>query len=131
MPSRLRHDRDGRVLTAALLDGLESGVYRQRVVELVRNAIEEGRRQRAGRPVLGRKAILNQHHHDEPLSHDRSPAPAVHAACKAIRVMLRAAYRQFVAAYREAALRLRRGDRLVRFPPGSFAPPLPCLTLSG
>ena len=106
--------------------GLELNEYRQRVTDLVRKIVEEGRRQRAGRPVLGRKAILSQDPHDEPLTHDRSPAPAAHAATKAIRIMLRAAYWQFAAAYREAALRLRRGDRLVRFPPGAFPPALPC-----
>ena len=104
---------------------LDPAVYRQRVIELVRAAVDEGRDQRAGRPVLGRKAVLAQNPHDEPITHDRSPAPAVHAATKASRVMLRAAYRQFVAAYREAAARLRRGDRLVRFPSGAFPPPLP------
>jgi len=35
--------------------------------------------------------------------------------------MLRAAYWQFVAAFREAAYRLRRGDRLVRFPERCFS----------
>ena len=112
-------------------EGLDPAVYRQRIVDLVRGAAEQGRHQRAGRPVLGRKAILSQHPHDEPLTHDRSPAPAVHAATKAMRTMLRAAYWHFVAAYREAALRLRRGDRLVRFPPGAFPPPMPYLTPSG
>jgi REP element-mobilizing transposase RayT len=110
---------------------LEPAVYRQRIVDLVRNVTRECRRQRAGSPVLGRRAILGQDPHDEPLTHDRSPAPAVHAATKGIRAMLRAAYWQFVAAYREAALRLRRGDRLVRFPSGAFQPPMPSLTLSG
>jgi REP element-mobilizing transposase RayT len=110
---------------------LEPAVYRQRIIGLVRHTVEEGRHQRAGRPVLGRKAILGQHPHDEPFTHDRSPAPAVHAATKAIRIMLRTAYWQFVAAYREAALRLRRGDRLARFPAGAFPPPMPCLTRSG
>ena len=56
------------------------------------------------------------------------PAPMVHAASKAIRLMLRATYWEFAAAFREAAYRLRRGDRLVRFPPGAFPPPVPCLT---
>jgi REP element-mobilizing transposase RayT len=109
---------------------LAPDAYRQRIVDLLRTVTEAGRRDRAGRPVLGRKSILSQHPHDEPRAHDRSPAPAVHAATKAIRIMLRAAYRQFVDAYRDAALRLRRGDRLVRFPLGAFPPPLPCPTLS-
>jgi len=110
---------------------LPPAVYRDRVVALVRQISDEGRRRRAGRPVLGRKAILGQRPHDEPFHHDRSPAPLVHAATKAIRLMLRTAYWQFVAAYREAALRLRRGDRVVRFPQGAFPPPMPCIAPSG
>ena len=110
---------------------LDPTAYRQRIVELVRSAADDARRQRGGRAVLGRRAILAQHPHDVPLTHERSPAPAVHAATKAIRTMLRAAYRHFVDAYREAALKLRRGDRLVRFPAGAFPPPMPCPTLSG
>ena len=86
---------------------------------------------RAGRGVLGKRAILAQHPHDKPLSSDRSPAPLVHAATKAVRIMLRGAYYDFVDAFREAATKLRRGDRLVRFPPGAFPPPLPCILDSG
>lgn len=110
---------------------LDTTAYRQRIVELLRSAVDEGRRQHSGRPVLGRRAILEQHPHDEPLTHDRSPARAVHAATKAIRIMLRTAYRQIVDAYREASLKLRHGDRLVCFPAGAFPPPMPCLLLSG
>lgn len=67
---------------------LDPAVYGRRVIELVRAAVDEGPHQRAGRPVLGRKAVLAQNPHDEPMTHDRSPAPAVHAATKAIRIML-------------------------------------------
>jgi hypothetical protein len=86
---------------------LSPDAYRERVVAIVREITDEGRRTRDGRPVLGRKAILKQHPHDEPIHHGRSPAPLVHAATKAIRMMMRAAYWQFVSAYREAALQLR------------------------
>ena len=60
-----------------------------------------------------------------------SVAPMVHAATKAVRVMLRTAYLQFAAAFREAAIRLRRGDRLVSSPEGAFPPPLPCAAPTG
>jgi hypothetical protein len=110
---------------------LSPAAYRERVAALLRQITADGRRARDGRAVLGRKAILSQHPHDEPLHHDRSPAPLVHAATKPIRIMLRAAYWQFVSAYREAALQLRRGDRLVRFPQGAFPPPMPCMAPSG
>ena len=110
---------------------LEPASYRGRVAALVRQIVEDGRRERAGRPVLGKRAVLAQDPHDRPLHPDRSPAPLVHAASKAIRVMLRTAYYEFVAAFREAAHRLRLGDRAVRFPLGAFPPPMPCRPGSG
>ncbi len=110
---------------------LDAAAYRERIGALLNGIIESGRRERAGRPVLGKNAVLRQDPHERPLHSDRSPAPAVHAATKEIRIMLRVAYWQFVAAFREAAHRLRRGDRLVCFPPGAFPPPLPCLVPSG
>jgi REP element-mobilizing transposase RayT len=112
----------------AALDGISA---RQRVTTLIDLVIAEGKRERAGRPVLGRRAVLAQKPHEQPLQSDRSPAPLVHAACREITIMLRAAYRQFVCAFREAAMRLRRGDRLVRFPEGAFPPPIPCLAGTG
>jgi len=41
------------------------------------------------------------------------------------RQLLRAAYGEFVDAFRRAAERLKSGDRSVQFPQGSFPPPLP------
>jgi REP element-mobilizing transposase RayT len=104
---------------------LEADVYRCRIAELIRKLVDEVRRHRAGRGVLGKRAILAQHPHDKPLHSDRSPAPLVHAATQAVRVMLRTAYYEFVAAFREAAAQLRRGDRFVHFPAGAFPPALP------
>ena len=67
---------------------LDAGVYRGRIAAIIRRIVEEGRHERAGRPVLGKRAILSQDPHDRPLHSDHSPAPAVHAASKEIRVML-------------------------------------------
>ena len=110
--------------------GLAPAAYRRRVAELIATAAAGAKRQRGTPTVLGKRAILAQHPHAAPLHCDRSPAPLFHAASKAIRTMLRTAYYEFVAAFRQAALRLRRGDRLVRFPAGAFPPPIPCLTPS-
>ena len=55
----------------------------------------------------------------------QSPAPLFHAASKAVRRELYEGYAWFVAAYREAAEKLRNGNRVVSFPIGSFPPPLP------
>ena len=110
---------------------LEAEDYRERIAAIVRRVVEEGRDERAGRPVLGKRAILTQDPHNRPLHIDRSPAPAVHAASREIRVMLRAAYWRFADAFREAAQRLRRGEHLVRFPAGAFPPPMPCPVPTG
>ena len=82
-------------------------------------------RERTGIPALGPAAILAQHPHDSPVRPKKSPAPRVHAASRAARREYYEAYSHFVAAFREAAERLRAGDLGARFPPGSFPPALP------
>jgi hypothetical protein len=55
----------------------------------------------------------------------RVAPPWVHAATKAVRRELRNAYFNFVAAYRDAAAKLRAGKRDTPFPMGCFPPALP------
>jgi REP element-mobilizing transposase RayT len=83
------------------------------------------RRESTGVQVLGPAAILAQSPESRPLKTKRSPAPAVHAANRAVRRELRNAYFLFVAAYRAAAEKLRAGQRDPPFPNGCFPPPLP------
>lgn len=63
---------------------------------------------------LGVEQILVQAPETLPEILDRSPAPIVHAATRKIRKELREAYGWFVAAYKEAAHKLRKGDRNLR-----------------
>ena len=77
-------------------------------------------REKTGIPALGSAKILAQHPHDSPTRSKKSPTPRVHAASRAARREFYEAYGQFVAAFREAAERLRAGDLGARFPPGSF-----------
>jgi hypothetical protein len=98
---------------------------RARVGELISRIVAEAQQARAGRPPLGRAKVLKQSPHERPMRSDRSPAPAVHAASRAIRLALRQLYWDFVTRFREAANRLRAGDRLVVFPRGAFPPPIP------
>jgi hypothetical protein len=56
------------------------------------------------------------------------PAPAFHAATKAVRKTLWEMYAAFLAAFREAAEKWRAGDRTAKFPVGSFPPGLPFVT---
>ena len=83
------------------------------------------RMEREGIRPMGAARILRQDPHDAPAEPKRSPAPWCHAATRATRKLYYEAYRVFFSLYREAADRLRAGDRLVEFPPGCFPPALP------
>ncbi len=74
---------------------------------------------------LGPAAVRKQHPHDRPNHSKKSPAPAAHAASKAIRQQMKEAYRLFVEAYREATAQLRAGKLDAAFPPGCFPPAQP------
>ena len=100
-----------RLRVAALVEGIELEVAK--------------RRKRTGAKPLGVAAVLAQDPLQKPKKTKKSPAPAFHAASKAMRRELWNAYALFVAAYRDAADKLRAGIRDVRFPRGSFPPALP------
>src|SRR5436853_5554908 len=102
-------------------------VYRARVAGLVEGIETEAAQSRSlqGTSVLGVEAILENDPQHRPASIANSPAPLVHAATKAARKAFYDAYAWFVAAFREAAERLRQGDRTAPFPSGSFPPALP------
>jgi hypothetical protein len=67
---------------------------------------------------LGVAPVLAQDPLQRPKKIKKSPAPAFHAASKAVRRELWDAYALFVAAYRAAAEKLRAGLRDVVFPRG-------------
>jgi REP element-mobilizing transposase RayT len=100
---------------------------RARVAALVEDIESEAaaRRKRTGAKPLGVAAVLSQDPLQKPKKTKKSPAPAFHAASRAVRRSLWDAYSLFVAAYRAAAEKLRAGVRDVAFPSGSFPPPLP------
>jgi len=106
---------------------LSDEVRRQLVVEMIADIEAEAalRRQRSESQVLGASAVRGQHPFDRPARPKKSPAPLFHAASKRVRQELWAAYAWFVSAFREASAKLRSGDRMVRFPAGSFPPALP------
>jgi len=109
---------------------LSTEELRARLADLVDSVeAETVRRAENGREPLGRARLARQNPHDSPSRVARRPAPLVHAASKAVRDTVRAAYRRFVQVYREASIRFRRGgdlrELLARFPVGSFLPPGP------
>jgi hypothetical protein len=106
---------------------LPPDVYRERIAGLVENIESEAAllRSEQGTSVLGVEAILAKDPQHRPASLACSPAPLVHAATKAARKAFYDAYAWFVAAFRQAAEKLRQGNRNAVFPAGSFPPALP------
>jgi hypothetical protein len=128
-PERLAYASEEEVVLSPLPCWKHCGEdqVRQQVRELVEDIEKEAaaERQSTGLKPLGIKAILAQHPHSKPRKTKRSPAPRFHAATKAVRDSLREAYFLFLAAFLEAAEKLRAGDRRARFPEGAFPPALP------
>ena len=73
----------------------------------------------------GPAAILAQETQSAPETLKKSPAPLFRAASRKIRRELYEAYKHFLAAFRDAAARLRAGELDVVFPSGSFPPAAP------
>ncbi len=106
---------------------LPEETWRGRARHLIQEIEDEtaARLARTGSQPLGAAAILSHHPHHRPAKQKRSPAPLFHAFSAAARRELWEAYRLFVAAFRQAADKLRAGDRNAVFPLGSFPPALP------
>jgi hypothetical protein len=101
--------------------------YRHRVADLMEAIESEAATALAasGRVPLGVAGVLRQNPETRPMRSKRSPAPLYHAATRAVRKAFREAYAAFAAAFREASEKFRAGDRMARFPLGSFPPGLP------
>lgn len=98
---------------------------REYMVEAVRQIEQETRERNeanATRP-LGASNIEQRDPHDSPDDFHSSPAPWFHCINREQYRAMRAARAITVAAYREAAERLGRGDTDVHFPEGTFPPP--------
>ena len=106
---------------------LSPEAYRARIAQFVRDINDAAHRmqEEKGLKPLGSKAILAQNPFDRPEQPKKSPSPLFHAVRREVRKALWEAYAWFVAAFREAAERLRAGDLTAKFPSGSFPPPLP------
>ena len=106
---------------------LSPAAYRAQVAAVVDQIEAEAaaERERSGRQPLGAEAIRRQNPTAQPNRIKQSPAPRFHAFTKRVRKELYQAYSWFAAAFREAAEKLRQGDRDARFPQGSFPPRLP------
>lgn len=114
---------------------LTEEAYRREIAHLLDEIRREAgeMRRRKGIPLRARRkarrALRRVNPRSRPASPKRAPAPFCHAATRSARSELREGYRLFVAAYREAASALRRGETAVRFPEGCFPPGLPFVPL--
>ncbi len=80
---------------------------------------------------LGAAKILAQHPWTRPERVKKSPAPLLHAASKAVRQIFYEGFALFVAAYRMAAEKLKRGDPNPVFPLGWAASRQRCRSSAG
>ena len=106
---------------------LSADARRTRVLSLISQIETEAANRRAetGAEPMGVAAILGQHPHHRPRHLKKSPAPLFHAISQTVRRELYEGYAWFVAAFRQAAEKLKAGDRSAAFPTGSFPPALP------
>ena len=106
---------------------LSAEEYHRRIAEMVDEIENQAALQRQLRdlPAKGPDAILAQEPQTAPERLKKSPAPLFHAASRKIRRALYEGYKHFLAAFRDAAARLRAGEPEVVFPAGSFPPAAP------
>ena len=106
---------------------LSPEAYRERVGKMADEIEAEAAaaRKRTGARPMGAARILAQHPWTRPERVKKSPAPLLHAASKAVRQIFYEGFALFVAAYRAAAGKLKRGDPNPGFPLGCFPPALP------
>ena len=100
---------------------------RQRVADLIAEIEEEGERerQRKGKRSLGVDKILQADPHFRPGKVEKSPKPRFHALTAEVFELMRQAWSEIIAAFREASARLLSGELDVDFPEGTFPPHLP------
>jgi len=106
---------------------LSPEAYRERVGKIAAEIEEEAAaaRKRTGAEPFGAAKILAQDPWTRPERVKKSPAPLLHAASTAVRQVFYEGFALFVAAYRTAADKLKRGDPNPGFPLGCFPPALP------
>jgi hypothetical protein len=116
---------------------LDRDALREKHLEIVAEIEHDAAVSRRGRRVLGVAAVLKTNPQDRPKKPAHGPAPLCHTVSSVLRDRFRAAYRAFVAAFREAAEMMKdlvrvasdevpraRVEHLVpRFPGGSYPRP--------
>ena len=126
---RLRYAMTYSVVLSPLpcWEDLPAELQRQRIAEIAEEigAESAARQKEKGVAPVGADAIRRQQPHHRPAKTKKSSAPLFHTATKRVRDDLLNTYYAFVAAFREAAEKLKEGNRNAAFPIGSFPPGLP------
>ncbi len=106
---------------------LPEAEYRRRVADLITVIEEEAalERQRTGKISLGAEKILKTDPHYRPENIEKSPKPRFHALTPEVFELMRQAWAEVIAAFREASAQLLSGERNIEFPEGMFPPHLP------
>jgi hypothetical protein len=108
-------------------EGLTVHQRQARFRHLIREAEQIAADERAidGRSVIGLPALQRLDPRDRPHAPKKSGRqPLCHASDPAVRRQYRRDWREFLRAYRAASIAYRAGDLGVKFPEGSFRPPL-------
>ena len=116
-----------RLSPLPFLEGLTSQQRQEFMVNEVREleaTTAERHRENNTRP-LGARKILRLNPHDNPKDFRPSPGPAFHAATMEEFLAMKEARAAIIAAYRNASARLRKGEKNVEFPEGTFPPAPP------
>ena len=120
-----------RLSPVSSLAHLSPEEYRQVILEIVREIEEEtaAMHRSDGTSPRGAEWVLAQDPHFRPTKEpEKRPRPWFHAFAEEERRKMRDAMIIVAALYREAADRLKAGDRLVEFPLHTFPPALPFVT---
>jgi hypothetical protein len=106
---------------------LDTSQQRSFVMDLVRQIEEEtdARHQADGTAPIGAIAVVAADPHAKSATHEPSPQPLLHAFTKRVWKEMRQALSLILAAYREAADRLKNGDFAASFPENTFPPARP------
>ena len=101
--------------------------YRAVIRELANEALAD-----CGVPAkpVGQKRILAMDPHTKPEHTDKSPAPLCHSGCTEKKREFKAAFREFVSAYKEAYQRILKHSLKEEFPDGALPPTAWCVSLT-
>jgi len=113
-----------RVTSLPVLDHLSCRTRTNKIRTLVIQEEDRIQLERRGKKVLGRQGIMQQNRDGRPEVVETTPEPYCHTKCLATWLSFRTWINNFTDTYKECSRRFRAGDFGIKFPPGSYRPPL-------